>query len=229
MKVLKNGMFVDRVVLLTLRRREDRAEAFLKQYQELKRSGRWVFPEVEVIYGVDGGKTGSPRGRSGTDGGWGCRQTHLRALEDALTDDVERLLVFEDDAQLTELLETNEGLMSKFLRQIPDDWGMIYLGYYHHEGLFEHVDGTSEVFEAQDATVYNLQAYMLNRPAMSKLYRDLNSPGYADTFAHEGEDAIDLRIDQIAKNGGLRRYLPRKCLCNQDGELGSDNPWATLE
>lgn len=44
-----------------------------------------------------------------------------------------------------------------------------------------------------------------------------------------GEDSVDISSDQIAKNRGLRRYLPWKCLCNQDGALGSDNPWAALK
>jgi hypothetical protein len=212
-------MFVDRVVVLTLRRRADRLEDFLAQYRKSDREGLWPFPEVEVVYGVDGSRTGGPRGRVESVGSWGCRQTHLRAWEDALTDEVERVLVFEDDAVLGMLLDGKREDMFRFLEQVPEDWAMVYLGYILHGGRPFHVDGTDAVFTPGVGGLVNLQAYLLNRPSLSKLYRDLHSPGYPDTFRKEEVDPIDERIDQIRKNGGVKVYLPKVSLCDQNEQL----------
>jgi len=141
---------------------------------------------------------------------------------------VERVLIFEDDAAVGMLLDENREEMFRFLEQVPENWAIIYLGFAFGQGRLIHVDGTDAVFTPSEGWIVNLQAYLLNRPGLRKLYRDLYSPDHPDTFRRGGEDPIDLRIDQIRKNGGLVVYHPKMSLCEQNDQLGSDNPWAVL-
>lgn len=114
----------DRIVLINLDKRTDRLGAFkakISPYPSLHNYVRYraVHGDTVTVPGhfISGG------------GAWGCRQTHLRVLEDALMDGIETLLVFEDDVRF---VPNFEGKLKKFLSMVPDDWEGLMLGGQNH-------------------------------------------------------------------------------------------------
>ena len=114
----------DRVVVISLRRRADRMRRLLARIAECG----WPFAEPQVFDAVDGNAVPCPgQWRSGG-GAYGCQQSHLRVLQNALMDGVERLLVMEDDAEFRNTFAADA---AAFLEKVPDDWECLMLGGQH--------------------------------------------------------------------------------------------------
>ena len=65
----------------------------------------------------------------GTPGAWGCRESHIRLLEVAKKEGLQKFIVFEDDAVIK---KTFAKKFNEFLSLINDDWDMIYLYAKNH-------------------------------------------------------------------------------------------------
>lgn len=117
----------DRVVVINLKRRPDRLEEFNKLV-----SACWPFRKPELFEAVDGSQYPLPQGfREGQQGGhgaWGCLQSHRAVLAAAVRDKIGSLLVMEDDASWDDGFTDRVG---EFLRAVPDDWQMLFLGGEH--------------------------------------------------------------------------------------------------
>ena len=113
----------ERVVCISLKRREDRR----RRLRKLIKENGFPFATPKFIDAIDGGSGLIPSGANFKSGGgaWGCRQSWVRVLEDAMSDGVESLLVLEDDAiwrpTITEECET-------FLENVPSDWQILFFG-----------------------------------------------------------------------------------------------------
>lgn len=114
----------DRIVLINLDKRQDRLGAFkakISPYPSLHKYIRYraVHGDTVTVPGffISGG------------GAWGCRQSHLRVLEDAMLDGVETLLVLEDDVRFVPNFEAK---LKAFLNRVPDDWEGLMLGGQNH-------------------------------------------------------------------------------------------------
>src|SRR6056297_4307721 len=92
MQELKN--FFERVAVISLARSGERLEAFYRELPE-----PWPFSPPCVVRAIDGKKVKPPPSYQAKPpvGSWGCFRSHYRVLEDALNDDVESILIFEDD------------------------------------------------------------------------------------------------------------------------------------
>lgn len=121
-----NRDYFDRVVVINLEDRPARLAAFYDQFED----NPWPFYRPELFRAVDGRRKRVPNPPWWRAGGpaWGCFRSHHRILEDALQDDVRRLLVLEDDA----LMRNNGGeLLFKVFAEVPAEWSMVYLGGQH--------------------------------------------------------------------------------------------------
>lgn len=114
--------FFERVILISLSKRQDRRELF---FDALKKTGvNW---NVEIFDAIDGLKTGTPELFRGIGAGaFGCWLSHLEILLRAANEGWNNYLVFEDDAiflyGFCEKLERS-------LEELPEDWDQFYLGF----------------------------------------------------------------------------------------------------
>ncbi len=116
--------YFDRVVLVNLPRRPDR----LRQVKKALRECAWPFQQPEVFAAVDGLVSPPPPHWKHQAGAWGCTQSLLAVLEQALADGVKSLLVLEDDVCFAP--DFREGV-ERFLRTVPGDWDGLMLGGQH--------------------------------------------------------------------------------------------------
>jgi hypothetical protein len=119
---LKN--YFDRVVVVNLKRRPDRLACFMAAVRE----SNWPFKQPVVFAAVDGNMAPPPDEWKSGAGAWGCMRSHLRILEQAMMDGVDKLLILEDDACFTDQFPQK---VAEFLAVVPDDWDQLMLGGQH--------------------------------------------------------------------------------------------------
>src|SRR5690348_682442 len=110
----------DRCIIINLDRRRDRRQ---ECFAEIAKG--WPFVDPQFSRAIDGQKVKPAEVYQLGAGVWACLQSHRRALEDALNDGCESLLVLEDDFTLC------EGFADKavqFMSDIPPDWEFAMFG-----------------------------------------------------------------------------------------------------
>jgi Glycosyltransferase family 25 (LPS biosynthesis protein) len=113
----------DRIVCINLDFRQDRWGAFKAKIDSIP-----LLQGVCRIRAIHGDTVGVPSFYTQGGGAWGCRQSHLRALEDALMDGIQTLLVFEDDVCFAKDFQYR---LTEFMSLIPNDWHGLMLGGQH--------------------------------------------------------------------------------------------------
>lgn len=157
----------DRIVLINLKRREDRLVDFCRQDVITKRV---LVPTL--FEAVDGFKVPMPRHWKSGEGAWGCMQSHRQVLERAIMDGVETLMVLEDDARFAADFDTKLG---EFMSLVPSDWEGLWLGGQH---LTEprKCAGCVKCVNCQ-----RTHAYVLRGPLLRDVYKELVSgAGHCD-------------------------------------------------
>src|SRR5690242_14437834 len=114
----------DQVWVISLKRRPDRLDRFLRQTKKFQ----WPFRCPQIYHAVDGDKVGVPKYWQTGGGSYGCLRSHMNILERAILDDVNSILVMEDDALFPESFVED---ISVFLESVPRDWQCLMLGGQH--------------------------------------------------------------------------------------------------
>lgn len=139
--------FFDRVVVISLRRRGDRMRRFLAKAAAYG----WPFVEPQVFDAVDGSVVPCPCQWKSGGGAYGCQQSHLRVLHNALMDGVERMLVMEDDAELRRTFATD---VESFIENVPAGWECLMLGGQHMAPATPVIDGVVRCKNTQRTHCY---------------------------------------------------------------------------
>lgn len=161
--------FFERVVVINMKSRPDRLETFER---DLHTKG-WPFREPEVFEALRGDKLPVPDYFTEGTGAFGCRQSHLAVLQQALSDDVESLLILEDDAVLRNNFTED---VASFLAALPENWEGIMLGGQHAEPPMPVAPGIVRVRSA-----YRTHAYGGRSRYLRGLFsRWLDSPVHID-------------------------------------------------
>lgn len=218
MELLPSGRYFDDAVVITLPKRKARVQHFYRLYHEriaTDTSALPPFPKPRVFTGVDALRLGKPRWFPRSPGTWGCRASHLRAIEEAALRGTRRLLVFEDDACLEDGREGLFERMTAFLEAVPDDWDFLQLGY----GLRGEKSERKGAFRYADWVV-DTHAIAFRGSSLPRIYRELQAlrPGHAPAWIWP----IDQHLCWLANTDLLRRYLPRSSLIHQNKEFPSD-------
>lgn len=189
----------DRIVLINLDKRQDRLGAF-----KAKIVGIPLLKDYVRYRAIHGDTVTVPGFFISGGGAYGCRQTHLRTLEDALLDGIETLLVLEDDVRFCP--NFTEKLLD-FMRRVPDDWNGLMLGGQDHDPQPTPTDVEGIV---RSRNTQRTHAYVVRgREAMQDLYR---------LWAR-----ADRHIDHLfgVWQQKWNVYQPQPFLCGQD-ETPSD-------
>lgn len=182
----------DRIVVVNLDRRPDRLARFSTRADRIESLAGW-----ERLRAVDGEAVPAPPFFRSGYGAYGCRQSHLRALEDALMDGIGSLLVLEDDCRFCEDFDER---LADFLNAVPTDWCGLWLGGHHDETTDRVCPGVVRCRSAGRTHAYAVRG----REAMRALYR---------LWARS-----DRHIDHIVGEWQSKWpvYAPDPMLCGQD-------------
>jgi hypothetical protein len=118
-----SSSIVDRCFLINLDRRADRLQEWLTQLPE-----HWPFPIPERFAALDGRRIATPPQWKNGQGAWGCYRSHCQILEKCLAEEINSYVVFEDDAGF---IEGFVEAVHNYVRELPEDWGLAYLGGQH--------------------------------------------------------------------------------------------------
>lgn len=203
---MKPGDIAAETWIINLARRPDRLAALSAAID----ATAWPFPCPKVFAAIDGDKVGVPgdysyyygsrdigaaRGFYEGGGAFGCKQSHVTILQDAIMRDVPAVLILEDDALITP--EFGERV-AEFMADVPDDWQGIMLGGQHHVSPTPVTPGVVRVRYAQ-----RTHAYIARGEYMRALY---------SRWVHAG-----CHIDWMMEDwqSGYKVYAPERWLVAQ--------------
>jgi hypothetical protein len=188
----------DRTVYINLDRSTDRRRRFESRVAEI---ADWPFGQVERVPGVD---EDAPAWHRSGRGAWGCFRAHMSVYEHALQHGLRSVLIFEDDCVFCPDFASKA---RAFLRAVPRDWDMIFLGGNHYA-----VPSVVDDRVLRGRVVNAAHAYAIRGRAMVEVYRTLA------TFPHvlsDGEFHIDTLFGSLHEWQRVNAYCPWNWLCGQ--------------
>src|SRR5690606_8830251 len=103
----------DAIYVISLAQRSDRRERLAEEMQSL---GLAEPSEIEWVRAVSGEQCWASGFFAAGPGAWGCLQSHLGILQNAIMDDRESILILEDDATFH---PNAESMLELFFKQVP--------------------------------------------------------------------------------------------------------------
>ena len=195
----------DKIYCVTLARRPDRWEQFVEGIPE---GFEETFGEIEKKLAYDGRIMKAPPYWKGGNGAWGCYNSHKRAIEEAVINGVESVLLLEDDALFLPGFVENA---KTFIENLPGDAEVVYFGG-------QHLKRKEELPQKVNRYVY--RPYNVNRThawgiigqkALLKVLDHLNRRNW--TTPHH----IDHWLGALTESGSLNVYCPAHWLVDQRG------------
>lgn len=195
----------ERVVVVNLDRRPDRWQGLLEHLEAID----WPFREPQRFRAVDGRQVKPPRWWKVGGGAWGCLQSHLRIIENAMLDELDSVLILEDDALFVPDLGDRAG---RFLAAMPTDWHQIYFGGQHlRQGQRAPLQVNDEVL--RPFNVNRTHAFALHKSFFVPVYRWLTDfPEHARHPRHH----VDHRLGELHETGRYNIYAPTRWLAGQN-------------
>lgn len=174
----------------------------------------WPFREVEKVDATFGKKTGVPDWWNSGKPAWGCYRSHLRIIEECLTRGIKSVLLLEDDFiccdNFAERIEI-------FLKRLPDDWEMLYLGGQHlHIARHPPEKINEQVY--RPFNVNRTHAFALRGNGLRKIYSHLNWVKDWKRGHH-----IDHHLGRLVQRRKMPIYCPEQWLIGQNDERSTIN------
>lgn len=186
-----------------------RLEKFTENYEKSKLP--W---KLERFSAVNGSAIARPRWfqRDCGRGALGCYFSHLNIIQNAKEKGLKNVLIFEDDCVFSETaLET----MQSAVRQVPDDWDMLYLGaqYYHKRSKTKNVPFPFRISEniARCRNANRTHAYAVNQRAYDTIINHLLRGHHDGRASH-----VDHQYGILHENGDVNCYTVYPFVCYQD-------------
>ena len=225
--------YFDHVVCINLPSRDDRWEEIGRQLK----SAKWPFRMPQRFSAIDGRICRPPgwmRNRYAEyECAWGCYQSHLRVLENALMNKVEKLLILEDDAVFAPNFCNG---ITEFLNRVPSAWDHLFLGGEHMIDPVEEVEGVYRCRQVHRTHAHALQGEFI-RQAYEMLvsyptidhYRRRRFGGFGQYFSriirrpksiwNSSDSARSAHVDHhfgaMHRSGQFNVYAPRTWLVGQ--------------
>ena len=196
--------YFPRIVLISLARHPDKAVAALRRLEE---SGMAQAADVTVQRAWPGNEGPAPAWWRAGNAAWGCLMSHVRAVQEALLDGVERVLLLEDDIVFHPRAPQ---WLERLMREVPRDWDQLYLGGQH---LKEATPTRESPYIWRAKNVNRTHAYALHRRVYAKfLQHVLHAPDYI----RRGAWHIDHQLGLAHERADWRTFTPAWWLCAQE-------------
>ncbi len=156
---------VERCFLMNLDRRDDRLHEWMQQLPQ-----PWPFPDVERFAAIDGRRLATPEQWRAGNGAWGCYRSHLLILKNVCSKGSIRMW----SSKMTQGSFPTLWNISMHIRELPEDWGLAYLGGQH---LYAAKHPPKKISDRvyRPYNVNRTHAFMVRgRATMKALYRHLN-------------------------------------------------------
>jgi GR25 family glycosyltransferase involved in LPS biosynthesis len=137
-----------KTVCINLDRRPDR---WRRIQAELARHG---FVSVERFPAIDGDVVEKPTYWTHTAGAYGCLLSHVQVVSEARESGAPNVLIFEDDTVLDPDFEKK---FARFIKEVPDDWDMLYFGALHKNEPVKISRHVARITKANSTYAYALK------------------------------------------------------------------------
>lgn len=154
----------DRVVVVNLDKFPNRWAQFQRRAELAGLTG------FERVRAIEGDRVKPPDWWRAGDGAFGCMMSHCRVLQDAISDNLSRVLIFEDDAVFSpDAMDRIPAIMG----EVKDDWDMLFFGGQHmwHCGNAYRFNGYETVVRARN--LGRTHAFAVARRFMVKLHKHI--------------------------------------------------------
>ena len=109
---------------------------------------------VQRFSAVDGATLEMPAGWAHSAGAYGCLLSHVKVVSDARSSGAPSVLIFEDDAVFDRDFQNK---FAQFVREVPDDWDMLYLGALHKDAPVKISEHVGRITKANSTFAYALK------------------------------------------------------------------------
>jgi hypothetical protein len=187
---------IDRVCVVNLDRCPDKWQRFAAGLP-----ADWPFPVPARFAGIDGQQVKPPAAWHAGRGAWGIYRSFVAILERCLSDGVRGVLLLEDDALFRADFSAR---VVEWLRHVPEDWGLLYLGGQH---LARPRKLTDQLYEPQN--VNRCHAWAVSSAALEEVYQHLIDLPWDKTRSGKPMH-VDHRLGQLHARhyaAGDRRVL----------------------
>jgi GR25 family glycosyltransferase involved in LPS biosynthesis len=109
---------------------------------------------VQRFPAIDGDAVEKPAHWTHTAGAYGCLLSHLAVVSEARDSGAANILIFEDDTVLDPEFQQK---FSRFIKEVPDDWDMLYLGALHKDQPVKISGHVARITKANSTFAYALK------------------------------------------------------------------------
>jgi len=109
---------------------------------------------VQRFPAIDGDVIEKPSHWAHTAGAYGCLLSHVQVVSEARDSGAPNVLIFEDDAVLDPEFEEK---FSRFSKEVPDDWDMLYFGALHKDEPLKISEHVGRITKANSTFAYALK------------------------------------------------------------------------
>lgn len=206
----------ERIYVINLPYKSDRRERLERHLQEL---GLAKPDDITWVRAISGDWCRPPTYFQAGGGAWGCLQSHTRIVQDAIMDHLENYLVLEDDAIFH---RRSSELLDWFMKDLPSDWGQLYLGGQH---IREPEPLEDKPFIFRCTNVNRTHAFALHNRAMLKFSQHIaNAPDYIAN----GSWHVDHQLGTAHQRENWKTYAPAWWISGQSegpsNISGNNNP-----
>lgn len=151
----------DKIYLINLPHRTDRLRISKIQFAKAGIENYTIFPAIDARRLKLKGTTEDNQGLIG------CFLSHYFILQEALINKYKRIVIFEDDMILANDFKDK---FEEAMKQVPDKWQLLYLGYYERTG-----QGKIQVSEniTIPKNTWGTHAYMVQNDGIKIMYDNL--------------------------------------------------------
>jgi hypothetical protein len=171
-----------------------------KKVQVLNQTRYWCLQPPNIFPAIYGDGLEIPPWFKQGGPAFGCRASHIAVLQNAIDNNIDKLLVLEDDMLLCNNFNY---LFLNFMRQVPEDWEICYLGGQHFK---KPTPIGNKIVKCQDTQ--RTHAYCV-QGAFKQVLLDL--------LKEERDAHIDWTMGSHCSN--WKAYAPEKFIIYQSGGM----------